>query len=231
MFYAKGLNLGIKMIAAAPVMTATVVAGGALGLSSLSQIMDSIQATHASIQGKPGLAATLQMHLDKTEAVYRRYRLVMIVGVLAAVIVPIAIAIYFVRTVSDPLSRLVGAMQRVSEGVVTASSVKRSMEAVYASSTKIADMIGVVDESAFQTNLLALNAAVEVARAGEQGRKASSKASRTPPRSAPPPRNRPPASSRSTAPSCRGMALPSPTPRRLKRCREPASRWPPGPYA
>ena len=45
-----------------------------------------------------------------------------------------------------------------------------AMNAINASSRKIADIIGVVDEIAFQTNLLALNAAVEAARAGEQGR-------------------------------------------------------------
>jgi methyl-accepting chemotaxis protein len=37
------------------------------------------------------------------------------------------------------------------------------------SSSKIADIIGVIDGIAFQTNILALNAAVEAARAGEQG--------------------------------------------------------------
>ena len=62
------------------------------------------------------------------------------------------------------------ARDAANEGVVMASSVKRSMEAINASSTKIADIIGVIDEIAFQTNLLALNAAVEAARAGEQGR-------------------------------------------------------------
>jgi methyl-accepting chemotaxis protein len=45
-----------------------------------------------------------------------------------------------------------------------------AMGAINESSTKIADIIGVIDEIAFQTNLLALNASVEAARAGEQGR-------------------------------------------------------------
>jgi methyl-accepting chemotaxis protein len=54
-------------------------------------------------------------------------------------------------------------------GVVVANAVK-SMQAVNESSTKIADIISVIDEIAFQTNLLALNAAVEAARVGEQGK-------------------------------------------------------------
>lgn len=45
-----------------------------------------------------------------------------------------------------------------------------AMDEINTSSTKISDIIGVIDEIAFQTNLLALNASVEAARAGEQGR-------------------------------------------------------------
>jgi len=48
--------------------------------------------------------------------------------------------------------------------------VVHTMDQINASSTKITDIIGVIDGIAFQTNILALNAAVEAARAGEQGR-------------------------------------------------------------
>ncbi|HRK36944.1 MAG TPA: methyl-accepting chemotaxis protein [Burkholderiaceae bacterium] len=53
-------------------------------------------------------------------------------------------------------------------GVV--SEVVSTMDAINASSRRIADIISVIDGIAFQTNILALNAAVEAARAGEQGR-------------------------------------------------------------
>lgn len=45
-----------------------------------------------------------------------------------------------------------------------------AMEGIRSSSTRMREIIGVIESIAFQTNLLALNAAVEAARAGEQGR-------------------------------------------------------------
>jgi methyl-accepting chemotaxis protein-1 (serine sensor receptor) len=45
-----------------------------------------------------------------------------------------------------------------------------TMHDISESSTKIADLTGIIEGIAFQTNILALNAAVEAARAGEQGR-------------------------------------------------------------
>jgi methyl-accepting chemotaxis protein len=51
-----------------------------------------------------------------------------------------------------------------------AMSAVAAMAGIEASSRKITDIIGVMDEIAFQTNLLALNAAVEAARAGDAGK-------------------------------------------------------------
>ena len=48
--------------------------------------------------------------------------------------------------------------------------VVQTMRGIHESSSRINDIIGVIDGIAFQTNILALNAAVEAARAGEQGR-------------------------------------------------------------
>lgn len=54
-------------------------------------------------------------------------------------------------------------------GAIVARAIA-AMTEIQGSSTKISNIIGVIDEIAFQTNLLALNAGVEAARAGEAGR-------------------------------------------------------------
>ncbi len=74
--------------------------------------------------------------------------------------------------------------QRAKDASVVAASVTRTaeeggdvmhkatdaMERITASSGKISNIIGLIDDIAFQTNLLALNASVEAARAGEAGK-------------------------------------------------------------
>ena len=62
------------------------------------------------------------------------------------------------------------ARRKAEEGGQVMNETHEAMQAIKASSRRIADIVGLIDEIAFQTNLLALNAAVEAARAGEQGR-------------------------------------------------------------
>ena len=62
------------------------------------------------------------------------------------------------------------ARDEAERGAQVVSGAMSAMTEINASSRKISDITGVVDEIAFQTNLLALNAAVEAARAGEAGR-------------------------------------------------------------
>ena len=64
----------------------------------------------------------------------------------------------------------IAACEQAEKGGEVVGSAVAAMSGINSSSSKIADIISVIDEIAFQTNLLALNAAVEAARAGEQGR-------------------------------------------------------------
>ncbi|WP_374566250.1 methyl-accepting chemotaxis protein [Ideonella sp.] len=71
------------------------------------------------------------------------------------------------REASDVAAR---ARSAVIDGGESVDSLVGTMTRIAESSTRIKDIISVIDGIAFQTNILALNAAVEAARAGEQGR-------------------------------------------------------------
>ena len=57
-----------------------------------------------------------------------------------------------------------------SRGGQALCELDASIQAINQSSSKVTDIIQVIEGIAFQTNILALNAAVEAARAGDQGR-------------------------------------------------------------
>jgi methyl-accepting chemotaxis protein len=58
----------------------------------------------------------------------------------------------------------------VTQGKSVVNMAMEAMENINRSSTKVTEIVSVIDDLAFQTNLLALNAAVEAARAGDQGK-------------------------------------------------------------
>lgn len=62
------------------------------------------------------------------------------------------------------------ACAHVNAGSAVVLEAIEAMREIEASSSEIADIVGMIDGIAFQTNLLALNAGVEAARAGEAGR-------------------------------------------------------------
>ena len=62
------------------------------------------------------------------------------------------------------------ASHTAEEGGEVMSQANVAMERISTSSSKISNIIGMIDDIAFQTNLLALNASVEAARAGEAGK-------------------------------------------------------------
>ena len=71
------------------------------------------------------------------------------------------------NSVKDIVSQAKGEAE--ASGEVVQNAVE-AMTEIEGSSTKITQIIAVIDDIAFQTNLLALNAGVEAARAGEAGR-------------------------------------------------------------
>ena len=62
------------------------------------------------------------------------------------------------------------ASEAAARGGAVVGQLATTMTGIERSSSRISEIIGLIDGIAFQTNILALNAAVEAARAGEQGR-------------------------------------------------------------
>jgi methyl-accepting chemotaxis protein len=72
---------------------------------------------------------------------------------------------------ANEASAMAGTISTTAEaGGEVMHNANEAMERITASSAKISNIIGLIDDIAFQTNLLALNASVEAARAGDAGK-------------------------------------------------------------
>ncbi|HEY4201896.1 MAG TPA: methyl-accepting chemotaxis protein [Devosiaceae bacterium] len=74
------------------------------------------------------------------------------------------------RNAEKASGEAVGVSRTAESGGMVMTEATTAMEKITASSAKISNIIGMIDDIAFQTNLLALNASVEAARAGEAGK-------------------------------------------------------------
>ncbi|WP_332684861.1 methyl-accepting chemotaxis protein [Bosea sp. (in: a-proteobacteria)] len=74
------------------------------------------------------------------------------------------------RDAAEAVGMAQSAEERAQQGEQVVASALEAMQRIRASSSKISEVIAMIDEIAFQTNLLALNAAVEAARAGDSGK-------------------------------------------------------------
>ena len=72
---------------------------------------------------------------------------------------------------AETASGMAARVQGIAEhGGSAIQSAVTAMQDIQSSSTRVQEIVGVIEGLSFQTNILALNAAVEAARAGEQGR-------------------------------------------------------------
>ena len=74
------------------------------------------------------------------------------------------------RMAQDAASKAGAVSASAAESGTVMAEASQAMDRITASSAKISNIIGMIDDIAFQTNLLALNASVEAARAGDAGK-------------------------------------------------------------
>ena len=74
------------------------------------------------------------------------------------------------RMAQDAATKAGAVSRTAAESGTVMTEANAAMERITASSAKISNIIGLIDDIAFQTNLLALNASVEAARAGDAGK-------------------------------------------------------------
>ncbi|WP_088278417.1 methyl-accepting chemotaxis protein [Ideonella sp. A 288] len=155
-------------------------ATGATGTDEVAELLQALQAMQAGLartvsevrQAADGVAtASAQIAQGNQDLSGRTERQASVLQETAAAMDTLGSTVRQNADSAAQASRLAdGASAVASRGGEVVGRVVETMRGIHDSSTRIADIIGVIDGIAFQTNILALNAAVEAARAGEQGR-------------------------------------------------------------
>jgi len=74
------------------------------------------------------------------------------------------------KAANEASRKTLAVSETAEQGGKIVRAANEAMERITTSSSKISNIIGLIDDIAFQTNLLALNASVEAARAGDAGK-------------------------------------------------------------
>ncbi|SDE51664.1 methyl-accepting chemotaxis protein [Paenibacillus sp. UNCCL117] len=147
---------------------------------SLNRMIDSLRGLIGGISASSQslAAATQQISATSEEVAVGSSTQARSAQAIAELFTELSSAINFVAKSAEQAAELTGqTVQTASEGgkIVEASirgmdSVNRTISQLEKDSSKIGEIIEVIDDIADQTNLLALNAAIEAARAGDHGR-------------------------------------------------------------